>query len=102
MTATIIKVRKQSRVSWVALILGLVLPFFAQSQNSDLGNWLIYIGSKQLNEKWNIHNEVQYRNYNMVGDLEQLLLRTGLGYTFNEGKNNALLGYGYIIKLFIT
>ena len=98
MTATIIKVRKQSRVSWVALILGLVLPFFAQSQNSDLGNWLIYIGSKQLNEKWNIHNEVQYRNYNMVGDLEQLLLRTGLGYTFNEGKNNALLGYGYILS----
>lgn len=88
----------QSRVSLVALILGLVLPSFAQSQDSDLGNWMIYIGSKQINEKWNIHNEVQYRNYNMAGDLEQLLLRTGLGYTFNKGNNNVLLGYGYILS----
>ena len=43
-------------------------------------------------------HEVQYRNYNAIGDLEQLLLRTGLGYTFNEGKTNALLGYGYILS----
>ena len=52
----------------------LVLPFYAISQNSNLGNWLIYIGNKKLDSKWNIHNEVQYRNYNAVGDLEQLLL----------------------------
>lgn len=85
-------------IRWVVLMLALALPSFAQSQESDLGNWMIYIGSKKVNEKWNIHNEVQYRNYNFVGDLEQLLIRTGLGYTFNEGKNNALLGYAYILS----
>ena len=74
------------------------LPFIGFSQDSDFGNWLIYIGNKKLDSKWNIHNEIQYRNYNGLGDLEQLLLRTGLGYTFNEGKNNALLGYGYIVS----
>ena len=58
----------------------------------------LYIGNKKLNNKWNIHNEVQYRNYDVVGDLEQLLLRTGLGYTFNNNKNNVLLGYGYILS----
>ena len=68
------------------------------AQESNFGNWLIYIGNKKLNNKWNIHNEVQYRNYNAINDLEQLLLRTGLGYTFNKGKNNVLLGYGYIIS----
>ena len=62
-----------------------------------MGNWLIYIGNKKLNNKWNIHNEVQYRNYNAVGDLEQLLLRTGLGYNITEN-NNILLGYGYILS----
>lgn len=67
-------------------------------QDSKFGNWLIYIGNKKINPKWDIHNEVQYRNYNAVGDLEQLLLRTGLGYTFNGGKNNVLLGYGYILS----
>jgi len=88
----------KNKIKIIALILGLMLPISAQSQDSEFGNWLIYIGSKKLNEKWNIHNEIQYRNYNFIGDLEQLLLRTGLGYTFNGGKNNVLLGYGYILS----
>ena len=66
-----------------------------QSQENGPGNWLIYIGSKQLNSKWNLHHEIQYRNYNTLGDLEQLLIRTGLGYQLSP-KTNLLLGYGYI------
>ncbi|WP_372752859.1 DUF2490 domain-containing protein [Mariniflexile sp.] len=88
----------KKRISMVALTILLVLPNFVKAQDSDFGNWLIYIGNKKINSKWNIHNEVQYRNYNAIGDLEQLLLRTGLGYTFNEGKNNVLLGYVYILS----
>ena len=88
----------KKKVSLVALIIGLVLPVFTQGQESNLGNWLIYIGNKKLNNNWNIHNEIQYRNYNAIGNLEQLLLRTGLGYSFNENKNNILLGYGYILS----
>ncbi|MBT8219488.1 MAG: DUF2490 domain-containing protein, partial [Bacteroidia bacterium] len=61
-----------------------------------LGNWMIYIGNKKLNQKWNWHNEVQYRNYDAIGDLEQLLLRTGIGLNLSENNNNLLLGYGYI------
>ncbi len=89
---------KTSKIGLIALIIAFMLPNVVQSQDSDFGNWLIYIGNKKLNDKWNIHNEVQYRNYNAVGDLEQLLLRTGLGYTFNDNKNNILLGYGYILS----
>ncbi len=66
------------------------------AQESNLGNWLIYIGNKKVDSKWNIHHEVQYRNYNAIGDLEQLLLRTGIGYNLTENGNNLLLGYGYI------
>jgi hypothetical protein len=79
------------------LALTLTLPFIGFSQDSNLGNWLIYIGNKKLNSKWNLHNEVQYRNYNIVGDLEQLLLRTGIGYNLSEN-NNILLGYGFILS----
>jgi len=82
----------------VVFTLGLMLPLHIQAQNSNFGSWLIYIGNKKLNEKWNLHNEIQYRNYDAIGDLEQLLLRTGLGYNFNENKNNFLLGYGYILS----
>ena len=80
-------------------ILTLILMLTALSgfsQESDLGNWLIYIGSKKINSNWNLHHEVQYRNYNAVGDLEQLLLRTGIGYNLTENNNNVLLGYGFI------
>jgi len=65
------------------------------AQESDLGNWLIYIGNKKINKKWSIHNEIQYRNYAFSGDLEQLLLRTGVGYNITN-TTNFLVGYGFI------
>ena len=92
------KLNIKKKYIMATLTLALVLPFCASSQDSNLGNWLIYIGSKKLKSKWNIHNEVQYRNYDAVGDLEQLLLRTGLGYNLTENNNNLLVGYGYILS----
>lgn len=89
--------KKINTIQKAVLVAILILPFIAFSQNSDFGNWLIYIGNKKINAKWNIHNEVQYRNYNAIGDLEQLLLRTGIGYNVSEN-NNVLLGYGYILS----
>ena len=83
-------------VGFTILSIGLVVPHTSQAQDSNLGNWLIYIGNKQLNAKWNLHHEVQLRNYNAIGDLEQLLLRTGLGYSFDDNRKNMLLGYGFI------
>jgi len=86
----------KNKIPVLLLLITFAFPAYVQSQDSNFGNWLIYIGSKKLNNKWNLHNEVQLRSYNAIGDLEQLLLRTGLGYSFNENKNNILLGYGYI------
>jgi len=74
---------------------GVLLPALSFGQNSDLGNWLIVFGNKQINEKFNWHHEVQYRNYDAIGDLEQLLLRTGIGLNVND-EANVLLGYGFI------
>lgn len=75
----------------------LALPVWSMAQESSFGNWLIYFGNKQINQQWNWHHEVQYRNYNVFDDLEQLLLRTGMGYNLSE-TNNVLLGYGYILS----
>lgn len=74
----------------------LFAPLSLLSQKSDFGNWLIYFGDKKFNNKFNWHHEVQYRNFNFLGDTEQLLLRTGLGYNLSENNNNILLGYGFI------
>ena len=82
----------------IYLLLLFLVPFASFSQDSDLGNWMIYFGNKDFSDRFNWHHEVQYRNYNAIGDLEQLLLRTGLGYNLTEGNNNILLGYGYILS----
>lgn len=78
------------------LIALLMVPFTGFGQNSDFGNWLIYFGDKKLNDKFNWHHEVQYRSFNFLGDTEQLLLRTGIGYNLSENNNNVLLGIAYI------
>jgi hypothetical protein len=65
-------------------------------QSSDVGNWMIYFGNQAINNKWSWWNEVQYRNYNLVGDLEQLNFRTGLGYNLSENNNQLLFGYAFI------
>lgn len=82
-------------------ILALIIFVMSQSnvsfaQKSDIGNWFIYFGNQKINKKWNWHNEVQYRNYDFIGDINQLLLRTGIGYNLSENNNNILLGYGFI------
>ena len=82
---------------------GLLLFFFLYifglviAQNTSTGNWVQYFGNKKINEKWNWWHEVQYRNYNAVGDLEQLLIRTGLGYNISK-TDNLHLGYAYILS----
>jgi hypothetical protein len=65
-------------------------------QKSNFGNWFIYFGNQAIDNKWNWYNEVQYRNYNFIGDLEQLVLRTGIGYNLTENNNNVFLGFAYI------
>ena len=66
------------------------------AQKSNTGNWFIYFGNQKINRHWNWHNEIQYRNYNLIGDLQQLVLRTGFGYNLSENNNNVLLGYAYV------
>ncbi|MDY3457608.1 DUF2490 domain-containing protein [Riemerella anatipestifer] len=74
----------------------LLLPAVVFSQTNDLGNWFIYFGDKKIDNRWNWHHEVQYRNFNFIGDTEQLLIRTGLGYNLTENNNNILLGAAFI------
>jgi hypothetical protein len=80
----------------VGLSILLLITSNCTAQKSDIGNWFIYFGNKQIDKKWNWWHEAQYRNYNFVGDMEQLVLRTGLGYNLTENNNNLLLGYAFI------
>lgn len=78
------------------LFLFLFFPLVITAQESEVGNWWSFIGNKKLNSKFDWHHELQYRNYNFIGDLEQLLLRTGIGYNLSDQNNNILVGHGFI------
>ncbi len=80
----------------VILFIFILVYKSSNAQKSNTGNWFIYFGNQAINKKWNWHNEVQYRNYNFAGDLQQLILRTGIGFNLSENNNNILLGYGFI------
>ena len=80
---------------WLLIVLFLSNIVSIKGQENEVGNWFIYIGNKELNNSLNWHHEIQYRNYNLFGELEQLLIRTGLGFDVNAN-NNILFGYGFI------
>jgi hypothetical protein len=81
----------------VSLLIGfLINPVYSQ-QESDLGSWYMYFGNFRFAESpWAIHGEAQYRNNNLLGDLEQMLLRTGLQYNLKSGQASFLVGYASI------
>lgn len=85
-----------NKLQWICFLMLLLLTPNLNAQKTDTGNWFLYFGNQKINDRWNLHSEVQYRNYNFAGDLEQLLLRTGIGYNLSENNNNILLGYGFV------
>jgi len=83
------------RKHWLLCGIVCMMPLLLSAQESNLGNWMLLFGNKKINDKLNWHHELQYRNYDAIGDLEQLLLRTGVGYEVADN-TNLLLGYGFI------
>lgn len=72
------------------------IPAFSQEE-SELGSWYMYFGNFRFTESpWAVHGEVQYRNHNLLGDLDQLLLRTGLQYNLKSGQASFLAGYASV------
>lgn len=83
----------------LALFIGLLsaVPAFSQIDEDQAGAWYMYFFNAKFGEsKFGFQGDIQYRNWNLGGDLEQLLLRGGL--TFQPVNSGALftLGYGNI------
>ncbi len=65
------------------VLIYLLLPILGKAQiNQDkIGAWYMYFFNTTFKEsKWGVQGDIQYRNWNMGGDLEQLLLRGGVTY----------------------
>ena len=69
----------------------------AQVDEDQLGSWYIYIWSANFNEsQWGVQGDVQYRNWDIIGDLEQLLLRGAVTYRPKQTNVKLALGYAHI------
>jgi len=81
-----------------------ILTFFllsitvnAQVDQSQTGAWYMYFYNTQFKDSnFGIQGDVQYRNWDIFGDLEQLLVRSGVTYTPKDSGVMFTLGYANI------
>ncbi|PWH82479.1 DUF2490 domain-containing protein [Algibacter marinivivus] len=84
------------------LVLILLLFTFSNAINAQIeqgktGAWYMYFFKHQFkNSQFGIQGDVQYRNWNLGGDLEQLLIRSGITYKPKSADVLLTLGYGNI------
>jgi hypothetical protein len=63
------------------LFLFLVIRGFSQVNENQLGAWYMYFYTHKFeNSNWGIQGDLQHRNWDLLGDKEQLLLRSGITY----------------------
>lgn len=70
-------------MKYVFILMCLCISFtsISQVEESKLGSWYMYFYNVDIkNSDFGFQGDFQYRNWNTIGDLEQLLLRSGLTY----------------------
>jgi hypothetical protein len=89
--------RKLTLLTILLATIGFQKEASAQINEDQIGAWYMYFFSADLKDKgFGIQGDVQYRNWNLGGDLEQLLLRGGLTYKPKNANVKFTLGYGNI------
>jgi len=65
----------------------------------QLGAWYMYFWSTQIEEsRFGFQGDFQFRNWDLLGDLEQLLLRGGLTYNPETLAVKFTLGYAFVLS----
>jgi hypothetical protein len=83
------------KITMLALLVSTFQLASAQSVDEDqLGAWYMYFVTKKFGDSgFGLQGDYQFRFWNVGGDLEQILLRTGA--TYRPKKTDALLTLGY-------
>lgn len=76
------------------ITLALSVESYAQFDEEQPGAWYMYFYTVRFGDgPWGVQGDIQWRNWNLGGDLEQLLLRSGL--TYKPKGTSVLLTLGY-------
>ncbi len=74
-------------------------PLYSQGspEEDQLGAWYMYFFNKKFNNsQFGVQGDYQFRYWDFGGDLEQVLLRTGVTYRPKNADILFTLGYGHI------
>ena len=73
-------------------------PSQAQTDPDELGSWYMYVFNTRFKKDslLGIKGDIQHRNFNIIGDLQQLLIRGGFTYMPKESHLKLTVGYAYI------
>ena len=81
----------------VTFFLCVSLNLTAQIESGQTGAWYMYFYDHDFkSSRFGIQGDFQYRNWDLIGDLEQLLLRSGFTYRLKGVDAKFTLGYAHI------
>ena len=87
----------------IRFILSLIFGFFltnlsyAQIDEGQTGAWYMYLWNTTFQDsQFGLQGDIQHRNWDMGGDLEQLLIRGGITWSPRTSDIKYTLGYAHI------
>lgn len=73
------------------------MQIFSQISEDKTGGWYMYFWNTQFKDsQFGLQGDVQYRNWNVAGDLQQLLIRGAVNYSPENANVKFALGYANI------
>lgn len=82
---------------YIAFTLLINTQLYAQIDQDQLGGWYMYFFDAKFKESsWGVQGDIQWRNWGVADDLEQLLIRSGITYRPKNAEVKLTLGYGNI------
>lgn len=93
-----------SRITTLYLLIAAALagllfstPSLAQVDENELGAWYMYFWNVAAGDrKFGLQGDIQHRNWDSGGDLEQLLIRGGLTWQPDDGRGLYTFGLAHI------
>lgn len=82
------------KISLLVIAFLFSISTFSQIDENQTGAWYMYFYNHQFKDsQWGIQGDFQYRDWQILGDREQLLLRSGI--TYKPKETNIMLTAGF-------
>ncbi|MFT4585757.1 MAG: hypothetical protein ACI915_005355 [Gammaproteobacteria bacterium] len=85
------------RIFGICVLFALPILASAEVDEGEIGAWYMYLWNTSLpDSQFGFQGDVQHRNWDLGGDLEQLLVRGGLSWSPENSNSKYTFGYAHI------